>query len=345
MDLYRNVIRPLLFRMDAEAAHNLGMAFLRTPLPSLFWGRRSLVQDERLSVSLGALEVPNPVGIAAGFDKDCEAFRSLSRMGFGYVVCGSVMLHRRPGNPRPRMVRDPDREALWSCMGLPSKGLEHAARSLRRKGGLPVPLTVNINAESYDDYLKTFETLQPLADAMEVTLFCPNRPADAGDFLQAEVAEPLLADLVRRKEKPLFIKIPGYVGENDRSRRLELVRAILKYPVDGVTITPESRMQEKRLSMGAGTLTGRPMLHQLLGVIRDVYSLTGDRFAIKGSGGISTSRDAFEAIGAGASSVEVLTGFVYQGWAMAREINLGLLRMMDDHGVRNVDELRGRGLR
>lgn len=329
--------------MDAEAAHNLGMAFLRTPLPSFLWGRRSLVRDERLSVSLGGLEVPNPVGIAAGFDKDCEVFRSLSRMGFGYVVCGSVMLHPRPGNPRPRMVRDPGREALWSCMGLPSKGLEPASRSLRKNMELPVPLTVNINAENHDDYLKTFETLQPLAGAMEVTLFCPNRPADAGDFLQPEVAEPLLADLVRRKEKPLFIKIPGYVDENDRSRRLDLVRAILKYPVDGITITPESRMQEKRLSMGVGTLTGRPMIHQLLGVIRDIYALTGKGCAIKGSGGISTSRDAFEAIGAGASSVEVLTGFVYQGWNIAREINLGLLCMMEDHGVRNVEELRGRG--
>jgi dihydroorotate dehydrogenase len=341
MNIYKNLLRPLLFRVDAENAHNLGMTFLRTPLPSLLWGSRSLVKDERLRVSLGGLKVPNPVGIAAGFDKDCDAFRSLCRMGFGYVVCGSVMLHRRPGNPRPRMVREPRQEALWSCMGLPSKGLEHAARSLRRKGRLSVPLTVNINAETYDDYLKTFDTLQPLADAMEVTLFCPNRPADAGDFLQPEVADPFLAEIVRRKEKPLFIKIPGYVREDERARRLQLVRSILKHPVDGITITPESRMQEKRLSMGAGTLTGRPMLPQLLGVIRDVYALTGNGCAIKGAGGISTARDAFEAIAAGASSVEILTGFIYEGWAVAKTINLGLLKMMDAQGIQNVDELRG----
>jgi len=346
MNAYKHLIRPLLFKLNPEATHAMARALLRCPYSRrLFGGQGLFIHDERLRVNLGGLTISNPVGLAAGFDKDCDMVNSLMGLGFGYIVPGSVMYHPRPGNPCPRIIRDPEREAVYSCMGLPSRGLDYALKQLGRRRYSNVPLIINLNAENYDDYLKTFEALQPFGEALEITLYCPNRPNDAGDFLSPGVAERLLVEIVKRKKKPVFIKIPGYRSENERRKRLNLVEHILKFPLEGITITPESLVDEGRLSIGRGTVTGRPMFRQTLSVVRDVYRLTKDKWHIRASGGIFTSVDAFEAITAGASTVEIFTGFIYEGWCIARNINQGLLNLMKKFSIENVTALRGAELK
>ena len=259
MDLYKQVLRPLLFRLDAETAHNLAHQLLRRgSLSSLLLGSRLLIQDERLQVRVNGLTFPNPVGLSAGFDKDCDMAGSLMCFGFGYVVVGSVMCRARPGNPRPRMVRDPERQALYSCMGLPSLGIEYAARNLNEQRDRRVPLIANFNAETAEEYVKALKTLQPLADGLELTLFCPNRSADAGDFLHPDTVGRLLDRLLKGKQKSLFIKIPGYGTEADRQKRLELVTRLLQYPIDGITITPGGARLRAPPLHPQGTLTGPP---------------------------------------------------------------------------------------
>ena len=342
MDVYKQVLRPLLFQLDAETAHNLVRALLKRPLSGrLFGGKTRYEADERLRVSMGGLIIANPVGLSAGFDKDCDMINSLMCLGFGYIVSGSVMVRQRSGNPRPRMIRDPGREGLYSCMGLPSRGLDYAVRHLKKHRSGSVPLIVNLNAEVFDEYLEAFDALQPLGDMLEVTLFCPNRPQDSGDFLSPGVCGRLLAEIVKRKKKPLFIKIPGYRNEEDRLKRLDLVEHIIQYPVDGITITPESLVEDKRLSIGRGTITGRPTFAQVLEVVRDVYRITKKHYHIKASGGIFSAKDAFEVISAGASSVEIYTGFIYEGWDIAKKINRGLIDLLDKHHIENIEALRG----
>jgi len=299
------------------------------------------VRDDRLQVNMGGLIFPNPVGLGAGFDKDCDMANSLEHFGFGYIVAGSVMCDPRPGNPRPRMVRDPQRGALYSCMGLPSMGLDYAVACLKRPRHRKSPLIINFNGEGLDDYLKCIDVLQPLGDALEIVLFCPNRPQDAGDFLSPQVADKLLVEIAKRKKKPVFIKIPGYRSEEERRKRLALVDHILKYPVDGITITPESLVDEDRLSIGRGTITGKPTFQQMLNVVRDIRRLAGDKCLIKASGGIFSPEDAFEAIAAGTSTVEIVTGFMYEGWNMARNINRGLINLLNKNNIENVQSLCG----
>ena len=346
MDIYKRLLRPLLFKLDAETAHNLARELLRRPaLSRIFTGSNSLVDDKRLHVQINGLTLPNPVGLSAGFDKDCDMAGSLMRFGFGFVVVGSIMVNVRPGNPRPRMVRDLERQSLYSCMGLPSLGLRYSLESLKRYHHRPVPLIANFNAETYDEYVAAFHALQPVADALELSLFCPNRPADAGDFLHPDTVGKLLDDILKSKRKPFFIKLPGYTTETDRQRRLELVDRLKDYPVDGITITPESRVKEPRLSIGQGTLTGPRYREQVMGIVSDFYEIVGKRVAIMASGGMVTARDAFEAIAAGASSVEVYTGLIYEGWNMARRINTGLLDLMQQRGVQDLTTLRGSKIR
>jgi dihydroorotate dehydrogenase (fumarate)/dihydroorotate dehydrogenase len=226
-------------------------------------------------------------------------------------------------------------------MGLPSLGLDYAVGQLQRRRHTVVPLIVNINAEEFDEYLKTFEAVQPFSDAVEINLYCPNRPGQAGEFLHPEGAAPLLAEIVKRKKKPVFIKLPGYTTETERQKRLELVKTLHKYGMEGVAFAPESRVKEKRLAIGRGTLTGRPFFPQMADIIKDVYSLVGNDMAIKASGGIVTGEEAFEAISAGASSVELYTGFIYEGWNIARNINRRLIELMDRRHIKNITALRG----
>jgi dihydroorotate dehydrogenase len=346
VDVYKQFFRPLLFRLDAETAHNLAKRLLRrAALSRLISGAHRFIEDERLKVDLGGVEASNPVGLSAGFDKDADMANSLMRFGFGYIVSGSIMHHVRPGNPRPRMVRDPEREALFSCMGLPSLGLDYALGQLGRRRYSNVPLIVNINAEDFDGYLKTFAAVQPFADAVEINLFCPNRPSQGSDFLDPAGAGPLLTEVARLKKKPVFVKLPGYVSERERQKRLDLVQTIQTYGIEGVAFAPESLVREKRLSIGQGTLTGRPFFPQIMSIVRDVYSLVGDDMVVKASGGIVTGDEAFEAIAEGASSVELYTGLIYEGWNIARNINRRLIELMDRHHVKDIKALRGSKVR
>jgi len=312
----------------------------RPVLGRLFGGEGQFVQSERLQVRLGGLTVPNPVGLAAGFDKDCDMLNSLAHFGFGYLVAGSVMKDPQPGNPKPRMVRDPEREGLYSCMGLPSLGLKYAVGKLRMRRGA-VPLIINFNALGLEDYLKCFEVLQPLGDALEIALFCPNRSHDTGDFLSPPGAKRLLTEILKRKKKPVFIKFSGYRSEDERRKKLDLLKTILDYPVDGISISPGSLVEEKRLAIGRGTLTGRINLPRMLHIVEEMYSLTKGRCHIKSSGGIFNAQDAFDAIAAGASTVEVHTGLIYEGWNIAKKINRGLLDLLDKHHIENIEALRG----
>lgn len=342
MNIYKQWIRPLLFKLDAETAHNMAKVVLQRPSLSRVFARKALfVRDKRLQVDLGEFGICNPVGLGAGFDKDCEMVDSLQRLGFGYIVVGSVMCRPRSGNPRPRMIRDPEREAVFSCMGLPSKGLGYAAMRLKQRQKSFVPLIINFNGIDLGEYVRCIEVLQPLGDAIEISLFCPNRPHDEGDFLDPHFAETLFQEIAKRKKKPVFIKIPGYTSEDERQKRLDLIDQAIKFPVDGITITPESRVKEKRLSIGQGTLTGRPMFGQMLRVVRDVFEITKGKCHIKATGGIFSPEDAFEAIAAGATTVEIVTGFVYEGWLIARNINQGLVNLMHKHNIKNVEALRG----
>ncbi len=342
MDLYKTLIRPLLFRLDPESAHNLAKMVLQHPrLSRMLAGSDLSIRDERLHVGLGRLKLSNPVGVGAGFDKDCEMIDALQGLGFGYVVVGSVMCRTRPGNPRPRMIRELKREGLFSCMGLPSKGLDYAAAQLRQRKAHIAPLIINFNAEDFGEYLRCTEELEPLGDAIEVSLFCPNRAADEGEYLDPGRAHTLLEEIARRTTKPLLVKLPGYISDEERRKRLDLVDVISGCRVEAITITPKTVVKHQALSVGQGTLTGKPAFKEMLAIVRDVFERTRGRSPIKAAGGIFTAGDAFQAIAAGATTVEMVTGFGFEGWRIARNINRGLLDLLDESGIDSISALRG----
>jgi dihydroorotate dehydrogenase len=239
------------------------------------------------------------------------------------------------------MIRDLEGEGLFSCMGLPSKGLDYAVSHLKQCSRRIVPLIINFNAEEFGEYLKCTKALQSLGDAIEIALFCPNRAADEGEYLEPSRARTLLEKVAERTKKPVFVKLPGYDSEDERQKRLNLIDLAISCRVEGITVTPKTFVKEKRLSVGQGTLTGKPAFRKMLTIVRDVYEMTKGRCHIKAAGGIFSAEDAFQAIAAGATTVEMVTGFGFEGWRIANNINRGLLRLLDESGIESVSALRG----
>jgi len=342
MNLYKTWIRPFLFKLNPEVAHDLVTTLLKFRYLAHLVGKETLfVNDERLRVNLGGMSIRNPVGLAPGFDKDCEMLDSLGIFGFGYIVSGSVMCEPRPGNPRPRMARLPEQKAVVSCMGLPSKGLDYVSGRLRHHPQRPVPLVVNCNGFTLHEYVKLMEVIQPLADGLEISLSCSNEADAGGDFLDPRTAETLFAEMAKRKTKPIFVKFPCYATEEDRQKRLDLVERAMRYSVDGFTASVGPRLEDKRLATGYGALSGKPLFQEMLRVVKDLYQVTRGRCHIKARGGIFSPEDAFEAIAMGGSTVEVYSGLIYEGWTVAKNINQGLLKLLEEHHITSVTSLRG----
>lgn len=348
MDAYRSMLRPLLFKTDPERAHNLAKAMLRNSIPWAIIGPGDAMSDERLTTDLAGIALSNPVGLAAGFDKDCEMLRAFSSLGFGYAIPGSVRPEPAGDNRSPKIVRYPDRESMINCQGMPSKGAAYVAhrlaafRSLQRS----TKVITNITGWTIEEYVRALELVQPQSDGIELSLSCPNEQYDDEvDFLDPDRFSHLIERLNERRRVPIFVKIRNYNTDVERENRFRLVDLCLQLGVDGVTLPGSHIVAEPRLSQGRGNLSGKAVYDRTLQNVRDVYDITGGRIAIKALGGVFTAQDAFDAIAAGASSVELLTGLVYEGWAVAQRINSGLLKLIDSNGVENVRTLRGRSVR
>ena len=344
MGVYRSIIRPALFRLDAERAHGLGKAMLRLDAPWNLLGPGKAVADPRLSVELAGVRLSNPVGLAAGFDKDGEMLHAFQSLGFGYAIAGSIRGWPAGDNPSPKIIRYPERESLINCQGVPSKGAADVARRLAAFRSHQTTLTViaNIIGFSVEEYIEALERVQPVADAIEISLSCPNERYDSLDFLDPEIFRPLLEELNRRKTRPFFVKIRNYNSPAERENRFRLIDLCLELGVDGITL-PGSRIEvEPRLSNGRGNLSGRAVLAGTIQNVRDVYAATGGRVPIKALGGIFTGQDAFDAVAAGASCVELLTGLVYEGWSVAQRINAELLELLTKASIPDIRALRGR---
>ncbi|MGY1740295.1 MULTISPECIES: dihydroorotate dehydrogenase 2 [unclassified Blastococcus] len=339
-DLYQDALRRVLFRLDAETAHDLAVRSLRIEQPWRLMSRRLRVQDPRLHTTLGGLTLENPVGVAPGIDKNAKIVSTLQDLGFGYVMVGSILPGERPGNPRPRVLRYPEQESLINCYGLPSDGLERCVARLRR-ARRGVPVVANIDAPTVEQYVRSLEAVQPYVDAVELGLQCPNNTDDPGNFHTPAVFEELIGAVMERRTKPILVKMVAWQSTQDRDNRLDLIDRGVRLGVGGFTIPGTWSQSEQRLSIGRGHVSGRMAFSKTVETVRAIREVTGDRASIKALGGISSGRDAYEVIQAGAATVELLSAFVYQGWRVAERINTELLEILDREQIPSLAALRG----
>lgn len=342
--MYKTILKPLFFLLPPERAHDLTLFLLKTvlalPLIGGWFRRLYQVRDIRLERKVFGLAFPNPVGLAAGFDKDGKHFRAMQALGFGFIEIGTVTPRPQGGNPKPRLFRLPQDEALINRMGFNNEGVDALVEQLKK--GRPEGLIIggNIgknkatpNERAADDYLYCFEKLFPYVDYFVVNVSSPNTP----NLRALQDREPLTRLLSRLQEsnrsrtepKPLLLKIAPDLNQ----AQLDDILAITEETgIDGIiatntTISREGLHTTPRTveEMGAGGLSGQPVKQRSTEVIRYLYEQSGGRLTIIGVGGIAGAEDALEKLEAGATLIQVYTGLVFEGPGLIRQINEGLL--------------------
>lgn len=344
MNFYKAVIRRILYKYDPEQVHEFVchslIRFGRIPFALSILQFFYEVKDPRLERNLFGLRFKNPVGLAAGFDKNAELIDEMDALGFGFVEIGTVTPKSQPGNEQPRLFRLEADDALVNRMGFNNKGLEAAIMRLKKRksniivGGNIGKNKITSNEDATYDYMDAFNALYDYVDYFVVNVSSPNTPG-LRSLQEKEPLTFLLQDLQKQnkrkpKLKPILLKIAPDLEDSQLDDIIEIVQ---KTKIAGVvaTNTTISRANLKTDSanitaIGNGGLSGQPLKQRATEVIRYLHQKSKGSFPIIGVGGIATAEDAIEKIKAGASLVQVYTGFIYEGPAITKKICKGILR-------------------
>ena len=351
MDTYW-LVKPLLFGLPAETAHNTVHAglelFQETPLTSVARARYG-VDDDRLAVEAFGRRFENPVGVAAGFDKNAEVPRALASLGFGHVEIGGVTAEEQPGNPRPRMFRLREDEAIVNRMGFNNHGADRIGRRLGTRPLPDVPVGVNIGKskaapleDAADDYEYTYERVAQHGDYFVVNVSSPNTPG-LRELQNRDNLERILGRLRDAGADPLLVKLSPDLDERAVADAIDLVNEL---DLDGVIATNTTTERDPSLRSPdqgeQGGLSGKPLEARATRTVAFVAERTD--VPVVGVGGVFTAEDAYRKIRAGATLVQLYTGLIYRGPAIARDINRGLLRLLERDGFDHVSEAVGAGL-
>ncbi|HUF03941.1 MAG TPA: quinone-dependent dihydroorotate dehydrogenase [Aridibacter sp.] len=361
MSLYESLLKPLLFRLPPERAHEIGASFLRAGLA--FGPVRSAVARRCGEGAPGPLErfgltFPNPLGVAAGFDKNGKMVRELSALGFGFVEVGTVTLRPQEGNPKPRLFRLPKDRALINRLGFNNEGAEAVAERLSRTDrdcvvGVNIGRNKDVeNRDAVENYLATFRIVHPVADYITVNISSPNTPG-LRELQEGSALDELLSALAACNEstetkRPILLKI---APDLDDGQIRSIVEAAERNGIAGLIATNTTTGREGLETsteeierIGAGGLSGSPVARLSTEIIETIRSISGGRMPVIGAGGIFSAGDAFEKIAAGACLVQAYTGFVYRGPGFARAVNRGLAEILKARGFASVDEAVGGGM-
>jgi dihydroorotate dehydrogenase len=342
--MYKQLIRPLFFRVDPEKVHHAVVALLKFGLtiPSMNWlaNKFTEVNDPKLERELFGLHFKNPVGIAAGFDKNASVYKELGALGFSHIEIGTVTPKGQPGNPKPRLFRLTKDKGLINRMGFNNLGLEEAVKKLRKRdknliiGGNIGKNTATPNDNAVADYVTNFEGLFPVVDYFVVNVSCPNI-SDLHELQDQDALMKILnaiqqINLKKANPKPVLLKVSPDLNEKQLDEVITLVKetGIQGVVATNTTITRHTLGQDAEIAkqIGKGGLSGLPIKERSTAVIRYLAEKSNKAFPIIGVGGIFTAEDALEKLHAGADLVQVYTGFIYEGPMIAKRINKAILK-------------------
>lgn len=353
LGLYR-LARPVLFKLEPEKAHRMTLKFMKSgfmPVPPR-------IQAAELEQTVWDLKFPNPVGLAAGFDKNAEVIRPVLEMGFGFMEAGTVTPLRQAGNPLPRVFRDPGSESVINRMGFPGEGMAVFAENLDRFESEDVPppgivgVNIGMNKDQKDpaeDYTALIRAFAPKADYLTVNISSPNTPGlrnlqeqEPLRALLKSLMEALIAATGELAPPPLLVKLSPDIPEDQQK---PIADVLLESGVSGIVLTNTTTTRPdalpKSFASQSGGLSGKALRPLATQAIRNFYRLTEGRLPIVGVGGIFSGKDAYEKIRAGASLVQVYTGLVYRGPEIASAICRELLALLSRDGFNHISEAVG----
>lgn len=336
--MYKIILRPILFWFDPEKVHYFTFSLIRflSKIPGISFLFKSIyaIEDVRLETEVFGLKFKNPVGLAAGFDKDAVLFKELSNFGFGFIEIGTLTPIPQGGNPKKRLFRLKQDDAIINRMGFNNNGVENAIKRLKQNNGILIggnigKNKVTLNENAVDDYLICFEVLYDYVDYFVVNVSSPNTP----NLRELQEKEPLTKllqtlqnkNLSRPKQKPILLKIaPDLTNE----QLLDIIDIVNTTKIAGViatntTINRERLKSENKREIGG--LSGKPLSNRSTEVIRFLSEKSNKSFPIIGVGGIHSPQDAIDKLEAGASLIQLYTGFIYEGPRLIKEINKKIL--------------------
>lgn len=355
-----SLLRPLLFRMAPERAHHLVLNGLHWFPGMVRFVAPTWIPDTRLQQTLWGLSFPHPIGLAAGLDKNAIAVDGLLASGFSFIEVGTVTPKPQPGNPQPRLFRLVEDEGLINRMGFNNQGADAVKSHLqqrRRKGIVGVNLGKNKitpNEQAVDDYLTLLDKLYPLPDYVVLNVSSPNTPG-LRDLQSEESLVPLVQQVLRKRNEqfeehknkiwprhtPVLVKLAPDLADDAIA---SLATALTAEGIDGFIAT-NTTIQRPSLKSAqkaeTGGLSGRPLKDRSTEVIRILYRATEGKIPIIGSGGVFTAEDAYEKIRAGASLVQVYTGFIYQGPGIVKDLVEGVQRLLQRDGLSTLAQAVG----
>ncbi|MES2309377.1 MAG: quinone-dependent dihydroorotate dehydrogenase [Verrucomicrobiota bacterium] len=326
---YQKLVKPILFRFDPESVHHAAMDFLQNPFFASLASLGCSYQNPQLKKNLWGIDFPNPVGLAAGFDKNALALPVWEKFGFGFVEIGTVTAHGQEGNPRPRIFRIPEAEAVINRMGFPNEGAIAISERLevyKHAGQWPrIPVGINLGKskitsleEAPLDYLESFKRLRDFADYIAINVSSPNTPGLRS--LQTKesllrIVEPIQE--ANSKQLPILIKIAPDLTWDEIEAVLEAIETL---KCQGIIATNTTLDKSSVALKEEGGLSGRPVKNRSTEIVRWISKKTENKLPIIGVGGIQFAEDAREKLEVGASLVQIYTGFIYQGPRSVKKI-------------------------
>ncbi|MEN4759486.1 quinone-dependent dihydroorotate dehydrogenase [Chryseobacterium sp. C39-AII1] len=337
--MYKSLIRPILFKFDPEEVHHFTFSMLKNFgfLTKLFFPKP--IVDQRLEREVFGLKFKNPVGLAAGFDKNAVLFNELGDLGFGFVEIGTVTPKAQAGNPKKRLFRLIEDGGIINRMGFNNEGLQAAIEKLKgNKGkiiiGGNIGKNTNTTPENYtQDYLDCFDGLHPYVDYFVLNVSCPNVGSHAKledvEYLRELITEVKKINQSKAVQKPILLKIAPDLNNNQLD---EIIELIAETKIDGIVVSNTSVNREGLKTspevleqIGNGGLSGKPIRERSTKMIKYLSEKSNRAFPIIGVGGIHSAKDALEKLDAGATLVQLYTGFIYEGPELINDINKAIL--------------------
>lgn len=352
MSLY-HCFRPLIFTLPEESAHHTALIILSCGLiPG-----QSTISTPALQQTLWDLAFPNPVGLAAGFDKNALAIKGLLAQGFGFIETGTVTPKPQEGNPKPRMFRLEQDHAVINRLGFNNAGIDAYMERLKRWKDQQKPGIIGVNIgknrdqdNAAADYVALLQRVYPLADYVTINISSPNTPG-LRDLQHENALDNLLETIANTRNQlqkqhvrrvPILVKIAPDLGEDALAT---IVSVTQEHDMDGLIVSNTTlrrdHLKEHEKSNESGGLSGNPLFDISTRMLRQAYRLTDGKLPLVGVGGISSASDAYAKIRAGASLVQLYTGLIYEGFGLVRRINLELLDLLQRDGFRNINDAVG----
>ncbi|RUM45915.1 MAG: dihydroorotate dehydrogenase (quinone) [Hydrogenimonas sp.] len=342
-------IKPLFFRLDPEDAHHLvaGALQIGEVIPQLFnpWVKRNFVDDERLHQEIFGCKFLNPVGLAAGFDKDGEMIRAMTALGFGYTEVGTVTPKPQPGNPKPRLWRHIEEESLQNAMGFNNKGSFHMQQKLKKRYPYVTPIGVNIGknkvtpeSEALKDYEHGIKAFRNLCDYLVINISSPNTPG-LRDLQNERFIDALFEMGKSLTDKPILLKI---APDMSKEQAVALCSRAVEAGADGIIATNTSiDYSLVREPKSVGGISGRVIREKSFEIFDAIADELYGKTVLISVGGIDSGYEAYRRIRAGANLVQVLTGLIFKGPEVAGTINRTLIKLLEKDGFKSITEAIG----